>query len=228
VPESDKPQQHTLRPADSTVTPLTPEERKYWGRIAGRTTQILKQKIREGKLKRSSGKRRGHVNKVAIVMVLLAIVFSVTIAVAQYRGQFQAQTQIVSPIMIPQTSFTIPNIILNKTASLIIDNAFYVNTSGNTITYTFLVYGSTTVNGTETQDMTKLFYNFQIIFSDYSRNVTLTNLLLPNQPVSFTYQNNSNQAFRIIIVYSSKPIQMSTTDTSTPLTINFTYGYSGQ
>ena len=161
-------------------------------------------------------------------MVLLAIVFSVTIAVAQYRGQFQAQTQIVSPIMIPQTSFTIPNIILNKTASLIIDNAFYVNTSGNTITYTFLVYGSTTVNGTETQDMTKLFYNFQIIFSDYSRNVTLTNLLLPNQPVSFTYQNNSNQAFRIIIVYSSKPIQMSTTDTSTPLTINFTYGYSGQ
>ncbi len=218
---------HTLRSADSSVLPLTQPEKQYWGRIANRTTQILRAKIKAGKLKpQRSGKHRGHINKIGVLIIILTVSMVSAGVYAQYRGQITAQTSIRAPIYVTSTQFQLPDIWVNHTGSFIQDGAFVINSGGQPVTYTFLIYAETKINGTQTQDMSKLFYQFSVILNDYSKNVTTVSLLNTPQPVSFQYPGNTDQNFRVIIQYVSKPVQLGTT--VSPLTISFAYSYSGQ
>lgn len=226
----EKKLEHTLRPADHTVTPLTLEEKRYWGRIANRTTQILKQKVREGKLKPQRSGRRGHVNKVAIVMVLLVITFSTAIAWAQWQGQISAQTTIRAPLYVPNPQVTVGDIWLNTSRSIIISDFFTVNTAGKTIFYQFGAYATIQFsNGTTTPDMSKVFLQLSLIISDGAQNMTVVSLLTPEQPVQFPpfqYVINGDRPFRLIINYITKNVSLGSTSAS--LVINSLYSYSGQ
>lgn len=223
-------QQHTLRAADTTVLPLTKPEKQYFERIASRTTQILRSKIKSGKLKPQSSKRHGHVNKVAVFMIILAVTFSSVIAYAQYQGQIQAQTSVRAPIYVPNPKITINDIWLNTSRSIIVDNFFILNTAGRVVTFQLAEYGTITFsNGTQSQDMSRVFSQLVVTVSDYSRNLTVVNLLNPLQPVSFapfTYSVGSDQQCRIIIFYSAKAVNLGGTQAG--LIFNLLYSYSGQ
>ena len=196
----------------------------YWTRLANKTHQILAQKYKTGQLKQPTV-RRAKIPKVAYLLILLLVVaLPSAIIYAQYSGQFTATTTMRSPLSVRLTQFQLPDLWMNTTASTIVDNAFVVNTGGRSLTYTFRVWASTTINGTLTQDMIPLFTQFQITFSDYSRNVTVASLLSPTQTVSFIYSSTSDVQFRVILSYSSRAVQLGST--STPLTVFFIYAYS--
>jgi len=224
--------EHVLRgPEDfgekSAVPTFEEANRKYYGRIADRKSRILRVKYRSGKLKKPTSKRRGHVSKAAIFIVILAISLGSTFVVAQWMGQFQAQTQIRSPINVLKQQFIIPDIWVNRTGSWIEDTVFIVNTSGNLVTYTFKLYVTAHfTNGSETQDMTRLFSQLAVTLNDYSQNRTVGDGLVASETMSFSYQCSADQPFRIIIGYITKPVQLGAT--AVVLTFNFLYSYSGQ
>jgi hypothetical protein len=195
----------------------------YWGKIADGATKILRAKYASGELKKPSVSR-GKVSKVSILIIILAVSFASAIVYAQFQGKFTATTTMRSPLTVRLTQFQLPDLWMNTTSSTIIDNAFLINTGGRSITYSFRVWAETTVNGTTTQDMVPLFTQFQIAFSDYSRNVTVASLLSPAQTVSFIYSCTGDVQFRLILSYSSKSVQLGTN--STPLTVFFVYAYS--
>ncbi len=195
----------------------------YFGTIADKKDKILAAKYASGELKKP-GVSRGKISKVSLLIIVLVVSLAGTIAYAQWSGQWTAQTQIRAPINVLMQQFTLPDVWVNQTSSAIVDNAFIVNTAGRSITFSFQVYAATTINGTQTQDMTPLFSQFSIAFNDYTRNVTVASLLSPTQTVSFIYQSSVDQPFRLIISYNSKPVQLGAN--STPLTIFFIYAYS--
>jgi len=231
--EEKKPREHFFRAPEQfgeTISAPTFDEanRKYWGRIADRKDQILIRKYRKGELKqRKVG--RGHVSKLAILAVVLVTVLGGTVAYAVWQAQSSAQTTLRSPISMLQSQLTLPDIWTNTSRSIIQDNAFVLNSGGRVITYNFGAYATVTFsNGTQTQNMSRLFSKITVTVSDYSQNLTTLNLLSPTQPASgtFTYTISGDRTCRIIISYVSKAVALG--GTSASLAFTFLYSYSGQ
>ena len=198
---------------------------KYWTNIANKVHLILAQKYRTGQLKPPTV-RRAKIPKVAYLLIgLLVVALPSAFIYAQYSGQFTAQTTVRSPIVVPALQFTIADIWANTTGNYIRDSAFIINTGGTPMTYSFRLYATTTFsNGTQTQDMTRLFLQASVAFNDGSQNLTVASLLSPNQVVSFTYNTSVDTPVRLIFSYQSKDVQLGATSSS--LVFSFLYSYS--
>lgn len=224
--------------APPQLTELEPEPKKplsfveantaYFERIRQRKNTILRQHYRSGRLKKPSRVKGGKISKASILLVIVAVMLASTWAYAQYQGQLTISSTIRVPLYFPAgTQFSIGDIWLNKTKqSYIIDSAFTTNTASKLITFTFQAYGTIRYgNGTTTQDMTQVFSELQLVFNNYSQNMTQTSLLAPGTPVTFTFQNSSDQPWRLILTYSTKNVVLGGTAAS--LVINMLYTYNG-
>lgn len=201
----------------------------YWGHIADEARKIIIAKQKSGELKKK--KRRGGAPKLAIFLIALIGVLCFSVVFAQWSGQFTATTTVRSPVYMANSQIVLSDIWLNTSRSIISDNALILNTAGRTITYQFGLYGTLTFsNGSQTQDLSRIFSNFRVVISDYQQNMTVTNLIgAASQPVSFapfTYSASGDHQCRIIMSYAAKPVNLG--GTTAQLTLNFLYSFSGQ
>jgi hypothetical protein len=199
----------------------------YFENIAVQSRKILQQKMRSGELKKNRGPHRG-VPKVGILLLAVIGVCFMGVVYANWQGTMNINTTMRAPLFVPNTQIQLTDVWVNVTRTTIQDSVFTINTQGRVMQFTMQFYVTATFsNGTKTQDMTRLFNAFVVKVSDYSQNVTATNLLTPNNPpASFSYNISGDRNFRLLISYSSKNIQIG--GTGIPLVMTMNYSFSGQ
>jgi len=199
----------------------------YFENIAVQARKILRQKMLSGELKKHKDVRKGVPWKLAVFLLAVIGALAFTGVYANWQGTISAQTTMRAPLYCPSSQITLNDVWINTTRSTISDNICVINTQNRMMQFTVGFYLTATFpNGTKTQDMTRLFNSLIVKISDYSQNMTSTNLLTANNPVSFSYQVGGDRNLRLLISYSSKNVQLG--GTGIPLVMTMNYSFSGQ